>query len=592
MFLIRPKPYQNESILSYLVRASHVNGLKDPLQILKAIGFPIANNRMPYDKILFGEYAKNALCEAFNLSETEFSNLFFYQSDGLTQIDQFSLPSTIIRANHPRFCPYCLQEMGYIDNSILYLPKTYCSKHQTALIDTLDGKRLKWSTPFLFQHLLELKPSDESNSIPSTSVIVFNECIDELMSNENPMLMPVQIGSLNLDETSKLIDFSIRYRHRANSDKPLNIANYTNDQLVIVFEDANSFICNWPQSFDELLRYYERNPMSHGRGKHGVRYCFRDLYDELYAKQNEHSVAYALLRERFEHYLSTQFSESPFLNSISRISVNLKEQSLLVNRKQAAKILNCHVGKVDIYVREGLLQPETSDDNFFNRKVVELLALRIKNCLTLNQVASALDISVHNAKKLLINQIIKPLLVPTNDNRDWLVEKKEMLRFFSVLKRNALSIAPDNTTVTTFKRLTFQGIDFIALIRQLLNHEIDYVRHLEEGKSKKRGLNQFQICTSISNEKNDRELITPHTAAKLISVNINAVYFWLNHGFINSIRQKEPHVTRPIIMIDINEVRSFTSKYLLSKDKDKKQQYELVSGPKSDGGIVNLYIKN
>lgn len=111
----------------------------------------------------------------------------------------------------------------------------------------------------------------------------------------------------------------------------------------------------------------------------------------MYAKQNEHSVAYTLLKERFEHYLSNDISASPFLNAISKVSVNLQEQSLLVTRNHAAQMLHCHVGKVDIYVREGLLLPESGNENFFKRKEVKQLAVRIKNSLSLSQLASQLD---------------------------------------------------------------------------------------------------------------------------------------------------------------------------------------------------------
>lgn len=588
MFLIRPKPYGNESILGYLVRACHTNGLKSPLQIFQAIGCPISNNRIPNDKVLFGEYKYEALLDAFDLDESEFPSLFAHQGDSLSVIDSFAVPSTIFRANHPRFCPLCVQEKGFVDNSTFFLPKTYCTEHQTALIDTLDGQRIKWSTPFLFQHLLEFKPSDEPNpTLPS--VIEFNEIIDKLMSHEPSTLTPVQIRNLNLDEISKLIDFSMRYKNRTNASTPLNLANHTNDQLAKAFEDAHSFLMNWPTSFDDLLLYYEKNPMSHTRGKHGVRYCFRDLYDELYAKQNKHSVAYTLLKKRFEHYLSNEYSASPFLNNISRVTINLQERSLLVTRKHAAQILHCHAGKVDIYVREGLLLPENGNENFFKRKVVKQLAVRIKNSLSLSQLASQLDISTHNTRILLNNKTIKTLLAPNADNRDWLVEKKEVKRFLADLKHGALSVIPNNTTIVNFKTLAFEGFDFFSLIRKMLAREILYSQRPIIDTSKLWTLSQFQICRIT--ETNKPDLIPPRLAAEQISVNINAVYDWIKRGFITAVPQKKQNVTHPVTMLHINNIEEFKTKYILSKNRKKDKRYKLISGPKLDGGVVNLYIE-
>ena len=226
MLLIRPKPYQNESILGYLARACYANGLKSPLQIFQLINFSISNNRMPNDKILFGEYARNALLEAFNLDKKASSTIFSYRTDGLNRIADFVLPSTLFRANHPRFCPYCVQEMGFIECSTFFLPKTYCTKHQTALVDRLDGKRIRWSTPFLFESLLEYKHPHESHQNTSGTVIAFNNILEKLISHEPSTLMPIQIRNMNLDEISKLIDFSMWYKNRANASTPLNLANY------------------------------------------------------------------------------------------------------------------------------------------------------------------------------------------------------------------------------------------------------------------------------------------------------------------------------------------------------------------------------
>lgn len=589
MFLIRPKPYQNESILGYLVRASYVNGLKSPLQIFHVIGSPILNNRMPNDKILLGEYEKEALLDAFNLDETEFHTLFAHQSDGLNLIGNFSVPSAIFRTNHPRFCPLCVQEKGFIDGSTFFLPMTYCNKHGVELIDTLDGKRLKWSTPFLFEKLLEFRPSNGVFRKVSLNVVAFNKVIEKLMSHELSMLLPVQLKSFNLDEISQLIDFSMRYKNRMHSKTPLNITNYTNNQLANSFEDARSFLMDWPKSFDELLLYYEKNPMSHSRGKHGVRYCFRDLYDELYAKQNKHSVAYTLLKERFEHYLSNKYSASPFLNAISRVSVNLQEQSLLVTRNHAAQMLHCHVGKVDIYVREGLLKPETGNQNFFKRKTIQQLAICIKNSISLDQLATQLGISSHQTRILLKNHIIKPLTIPNTDNRDWLVEKKEVKRFFSDLQGGALTVIPDNAEIISSKNITFDGVDFLSLIKKMLAREILYSQRPIIDTSKLWTLSQFQICRIT--ETNKPDLIPPRLAAEQISVNINAVYDWIKRGFITAVPQKKQNVTHPVTMLHINNIEEFKTKYILSKNRKKDKRYKLISGPKLDGGVVNLYIE-
>lgn len=589
MFLIRPKTHPNESILSYLVRASHVNGLKSPLQIFQAIRLPITNSRIPNDKVLYGEYAQKALFGAFNLTDTEFPVLFAHQSDGLNLIGDFTVPSTIFRTNHPRICPYCVQEMGFIECSTFFLPKTYCTKHQTALVDRLDGKRIRWSTPFLFKSLLEYKRSNESHSNTSGTVIDFNNILEKLISHEPSTLMPVQFRNMNLDEISKLIDFSMRYKNRTNASTPLNLANFTNDQLAKAFEDVHSFLMNWPISLDNLLFYYEKNPMSNRRGKHGIRYCFRDLYDELYAKQNEHHLAYSLLKQQFENYLATQYSDSAFLSTISRISTNLYENSRLINRKHAAKILKCRANKVDIYVREGLLQKSGHEGSLFLRKDVELLSHRLSNCLTLNQLASKLEIGRYKTISLLNDKIIKPILSPNENNRDWLIEKDEVLRFISILHSNSSFTTPNNATASTFKKITFHGMNFSCVIRKMLNGEITYLYVSCTDITKSLSLNQF--IPFLRHEVDDLDFFTPKEASKYLSVNVNAIYFWIKKGLLKATKKKVNNVTRPIIMIDITDAYEFKSKYILSKNRVYNKKYTAISGPQIDGGIVNLFIE-
>ena len=542
---------------------------------------------MPNDKILFGEYARNELLAAFNLDKKAPLTLFSYRTDGLNRTADFVLPSTLFRANHPRLCPYCVQEMGYIECSTFFLPKTYCTKHQTALLDKLNGKRIRWSTPFLFENLLEYKRSNESHSNTSGTVIDFNNILEKLISNEPSTLMPVQIRDMNLNEISRLIDFSMRYKNRANASTPLNLANYTNDQLAKAFEDAHSFLMNWPTSFDDLLFYYEKNPMSNRRGKHGIRYCFRDLYDELYAKQNEHHLAYSLLKQQFENYLATRYSDSAFLSTISRISTNLYENSRLINRKHAAKILKCRANKVDIYVREELLQKSGHEGSLFLREDIELLSHRLSNCLTLNQLASELEIGRYKTISLLNNKIIKPILKPNENNRDWLIEKDEVLRFISILHSNSSFTIPNSATATTFKKMTFHGMNFPCVIRKMLNGELTYLYVGSTGITKKLSLNQF--IPFLRHEVDEPDFFTPKEASKYLSVNINAIYFWIKKGLLKATRKKVNNVTRPIIMIKTESALDFKSKYTLSKERNKNRKYTVISGPKIDGGIVYVY---
>lgn len=181
------------------------------------------------------------------------------------------------------------------------------------------------------------------------------------------------------------------------------------------------------------------------------------------------------------------------------------------------------------------------------------------------------------------------MLAPNADNRDWLVEKKEVKRFLADLKHGALSVIPNNTTIVNLKTLAFEGFDFFSLIRKMLAREILYSQRPVIDTSKLWTLSQFQICRIT--ETNKPDLIPPRVAAEQISVNINAVYDWIKRGFITAISQKKQNVTHPVTMLHINNIEEFKKKYILSKNLKKDKRYKLISGPKLDGGVVNLYIE-
>lgn len=587
MFLIRPKPYKSETLLGYLARASSANGLMSSLQILQAIRFTISNGRMPNNKIILGEHALNEIKEAFRLSDEEVMSLCAHKiNDDTYRVGSLSAPSVLFRANYPRFCPLCMRENGFIDATMLFLPKTYCIKHKIKLIDTIDGQRIKWTTPFLFERIMNYHNDEILTAQPSAATIDFNLIINDLLLNNCTTQLPEELRKLDLHEICKLIYFGIRYINKTNSSKPLVFANMTNDNLIYQFEIAYSFLTKWPESFHELLRHFEKNPMSKNRGTHGIRYCYRDLYDEIYSKQNSNSATYKILKNKFEEYLSNHFEGSAFGAGIHKISADRLKQSQLVNKTQAAKMLRCHPNKIDVYLREGLLSPANQHENNFLRLEIEELACRLHNCLTLTECAIHLGISKKNTMLLLRYNIIKPLLTSSPQNRDWLVEKSEIEQLISCMMKNAMPNIPKQTNVSSFKKLTFNKESFIDVIKKMISGEIKYILQLE--RNDKYNINQFKPCVKQLTENN---ILTPELVAKELSININAVYDWIHKGLLKAEKQKLSHVTRPITIITADELCEFTEKYVLAKNKKPDQHYQLVSGPKIDGAVVNLFAK-
>ncbi|MFK3978145.1 TniQ family protein [Shewanella vesiculosa] len=582
MLLIRPCPKDKELLPQYLVRLSVANGYHNTHAMMKVIGESLANTRIPGKRLYFGNFDIKRLATAVNLTPERINECKLKRISVTRYLyngQQFSLKTTSF--NYLRVCPLCYAETPELNLLNSINAKTACAKHRCALLDIHPetGKKLNWGTQYLGQKIATWADNIPLRE-PFQAELVLNECIEALWSSTD--CLPYAItDSISLAEFLDLISFFAHFHQRAFGKDVIST-----QQSYLA--PAHWYLSEWPQPYNELLEYFQNNPMASNR-LNGLRKCYRDLYDNLYSPQNACSRGYKLLREQFENYIVKGFSDGPLLSSVKWIQQLKLESFSFLNEIQTCKYLSIPNTKLKILVREGILPPFKQLENgtlLFSRLSLLPFKNKLSSCLSLTHAAKLLEISDYHMRALLKARLIKTLLQPSAKNRDWLIEKAELVLFVSKLKSR--SIKGLQTTDHAVKRHTFAGENLVSLLKKMLSDAVKYT-YIHQPSSPL-SLGQF-YPEFKTNEAEHLGLLTPKEVCLVLGINKNVIYDLITKGLIDSTRQSVKRTPRPVLFIPRSSVDTFKSKYLLKHQIENLHlnQLTIISGPKIDGGLINIY---
>jgi hypothetical protein len=594
MFLIRPIPLAHEHILSYLLRITQSNGYKRINQILQCCGMHLTNGRVPYKKIFMGDFDLTLLSNCGGRSITELKLILCCAFDtGTIDIAGFKTYKHLVRFGNPRFCPECIKECGFYPTKFLLLPFTYCTKHARFLLDTIPntGKSLAWSTEYLWEILQGTFDSSSQPPNVDEETTKLNALIDKLYENSISGFTIDKETTFQINDFLLLLHFIAHYHHRQYCQHRLYTTLAKNFELTNFYTAAYTYIEQWPEPFFKLLHSFEKHPMSH-LSQSGLRACFRDLYDELYTGFQANSGAYKFLRHYFEVYLKHHFSNTALMASCTWLDEDTLDNSLLINETNTAIVLGCSLSRVKIFQRQNLLKSTRltkSKGNSFYRNDVMRLKTKLLDFITIEQTANHFKLSLYHTRLLLRENIIAHVLSPDKHNRDWLIPLKSVKSLIKSLHANMLDTAPVGTVSKTFKQLSFKGQDTITLIQNMLSKEQPYI--LIRDEESPLSMQQFRACIS---EKWQPELyVRPKEASEQLNVNINAIYNFFKKGFLRERKCLTGRTARPIKLVSCKSLDRFKSLYFLRHQipAHKISMFKLISGPKVDAGIVNIYTR-
>ncbi|SFG01583.1 TniQ family protein [Neptunomonas qingdaonensis] len=592
MFIARPKPKANEHILSYLIRLSGLNGYKNPIQVLRCSGVLIANNRLPTTSLLLGKTDLRPLATLCTLSPREFQKMTVQSSqDGTLRFNSLEFPAQSVGLNRPKFCPQCFIELGYQPVHHLFLATTHCTKHSTVLLDCLPdtNTRLTWATPYLARKLEWIAKSEYTPSNPDPQEQEVSNAIHQLITNEPSTLGIEGLPEVTLFDFLLLLHFFVKFHHRMIANSALRLKTNSNKDLIPIFSIAFNYLKDWPHGYYSLLQHFESSPMSR-RGKEGIRHCFRDLYDDLYTGSFYISNAYSFLRYWFENYLKDKYSSSSFSSSISRTTLQIHKSAQYLSKKTSMQLLQCSSSRINVYVRQELLKEHFLTRGlhavFLREEILELKE-NLAHYLSLSEAASALQISNYQARQVFSADVIQHIIKPDDLNRDWLIDAEEINNWISHLQQLACKRFPKGYKKATFKQLQLRGESITMTIKKMLQREHLFTFTPEKSQP----LNLYQFTIGVDSFFQPEGYLSPYQAAHQLGVSINAIYDFLQRGFLKYECHNTGRTARPIKLIPTSSLSVFTTTYALKHQipRHLMNKYRLISGPKINSGIINLY---
>jgi len=585
MLLVRPPPKVDEHLLNYLLRLSIVNGFKNTIQLLRCIDMKLINNRIPPKKVALGDLALDLLSKEIDLKKEQLSSTLFRKlDDNCYQFKQLIITASSVDFSKPTFCPKCFCEELSQPFQHLLLSVTHCEKHKCALIDfdPSNGKRLTWSTANLMLIMQEAASMVKEEAIPAVT-----SNINQLLISPTERLL---IGEHQVDLSNYLLllHFFVHYHQRTLTNNGKRELQLSINQRAALFNTANDYLDMWPKGFYSLLNHFVLNPMSQ-RGETGIRHYFRDLYDEIYLGVKRDIFAYRLLMDAFEDYLENEFSQSSFTNKLTRIEAPLHMNATYICEKSAAKLIDTPVSHLKIYVSAGLLTQQKNRG--FLKTTVDTFITKSKAFVTLKEATNLLVIGKHQVLQLVNAGLLNFIIRPDSKFRDWLFDKKDLQALISKIKLRVTNSKALSSTLKTssFKALTFNGNCISKIIESILSNKTTVI-YIED-PTNLLSLQQFHPCFDSTFQA--KGYVSPLQASKELGVNINAIYDFVKRGFLTIEKQQVSRTSRPVKLIPQHSIDYFNKTYTLRKNLNKRElkNYILISGPKSNGGIVNLYAK-
>ena len=579
MFLVRPVPKPQEHLLAYILRVSWLNHLRCLQDLLCVCGLNTLNNRIAHRKLVSGKFQLAALARWLNMDASFLGEKAINVAAKSSMYFGHLLPSDMLDFSAPSFCLECLNTSGYIYAIGALKPMSYCPKHRTCYISHWDnGESLKWGDSNFWQRVYN-QPSTER--APLAGEVELNEIIHHLWRGDNITGLDGPLHLMTLKDLLLLLRFVMKFHPELSQAKSRqSLPNR-------IWVEAFDFLQEWPLRIQRLFRYYEHNPMCSSHGN-GVRATYRDLYDELYSGPHSNSYAYLALQKAFEAFVNRSDSATPLwspnhkliaCDAVNWITFTAILKALGIREKGLTRLIELKLLTPTGTTATGMA--------LFERAQVDRFVQLFSSLINLTGLCDLLKVSRSVARQLAEIGFLSFIDCPSDKWRDWIFDVETITETVNGLKEQANVISKPGMQMPKaplrFSHFHSQTSSEVLMNMLLGKLPYKYIPDIKNTLS----LQQFHPIQQDIAEPSVEGFITPNQAAKTLGVNINAIYGLIGRGFIKVKKLKVPSHTRRISLVRSHSLRLFQKHFILKPIS--KRHLVCISGPKIDGGIVNIY---
>ena len=574
-----PRPLPDENFLGYVLRISETNGYENPQWLISKV----------IQKKFFTNYLKKSidlfpLAEFFGVSVNALKALMYQPASRGGSTSKVKLISfggvmmrSLLRLAHPKICPACIRETGYIRWAWDLVPVTICPNHKIVLLDKCPNcrKPISWNRRELGTcrcgcNWLDIFPPIVENHETSLSRLIYQLCNLTTNTCEDSESINA-LSRLNLEGvTSAIFAVASRYDRYGMHYKGSILTNSQIHQLLVkayhVFDD-------WPNNYYKFLEHIRgQNPnirTARGIGRE-LKAFHRVLHNELTSKQ------FDFMRDEYNYYLMNRWDGGYFsTDSLNR--KHIVSENWLISNQSICFTQRFHTSgrKIDI---------DAELDYFGEKKpIAKRFLIRPqhistknegRNLLSFKDVTERLGIGKNVLSDLMQLGCVRPKQGPGVDHRkNWkfdIENIKDLLRDieYRIFDNDDMDSSKELSFQATAKRLSplhFRARYFVQLIR---DGEIVPFGKTNGGKNAGFVFSKKQIrdCCAMENKAGKERFLTLKKAAEILKVKEETVHFFVKRKLLQKIKQVSRKDRHNITKITFQSLNKFIATTVFAKD--------------------------
>lgn len=401
---IRPRPFDSEATLGFMMRAARANGYETLRQLHAAV--------KTFD----------ALCEGVRLSMLERRTLFGpYPSYWAYNDFAFGLVAADFNHHLLRWCPLCLGESAHLRGQWMLKLCCVCSLHSIRLHDRCPvcGLAQRLERADFERCTCGAKLAAAPAQIAAASLVRVTQAIEaSIFGNSESSTWPV----LTAPEWLRLASYLGQFSETFQPARPGKIVNlHKLEQATALMSGVSQLLDNWPTNFHAVLAAIQRKAVASPSIRRAFGTLYRALYDDL------RSDGFQFLRDEFECYLRAHW-----WGVVCKRNRLFKRQTVAehprMTLKQAAHQAGVAPATVRRFMQAELIPgdqfvfPSGRKARFIHRDDIAQLATLANDCLTISKTARQLALPEHRVRELIAGGVITPLVSRTHDKAAaWLI---------------------------------------------------------------------------------------------------------------------------------------------------------------------------
>lgn len=430
---IRPIPYKDESLISFIKRITERNKFPDTFSTLELAGLTNRNEPQNLTMITNHNVSMERLCFLSGVSIFDLINLTFYYDFGQLLDERTHEVQAIFRfglkTKYNQVCPLCIRQKAYLRKRWDIGFYTCCHLHKCLLINKCPkcNKKLTMNS-----FKITLCKCGYDLSLASVKQVSVEET--ELSALISAKLNGIMEEGLPYNPLRRMDLLSILYIMLRFS---LQIANYifnvkrfafSKDLEIEKIHEISFYVfkvfSNWPTSFTKFLEEF-RKPSKDSSKETGLQKEFGRLYD-LY---NEHlqTETYHEIGVQFEKYLLNEWDGGVLFERIIR-KIGSSDKKVFLPGNEAIKELGVSHSRLTELIEskaiEGIIVKRRTNDLILVRvESLESYKMEMDNYISLAETSIILGVSVRMTRIFLIFNLMKSISGQEVDEKFWKIIK-------------------------------------------------------------------------------------------------------------------------------------------------------------------------